>query len=67
MACKRALQADKIARRVEAQGVRVKRTKNGYTAYANDGQTTVGWHRTSSDHRWLKNLTADLRRIGVQI
>lgn len=60
-------EADRLARLVEAQGFRVRRTKSGYVVYAQDGRRTAGWHRTASDHRARKNLLADLRRIGVEI
>lgn len=60
-------EADRIARVVEKAGLRVKRTKNGYVAYGADGVTTVGWHRSPSDHRAMRNLKQDLRQIGVEI
>lgn len=65
---KRSNIADDLAAEAERQGFRVRRTRSGYVIYARrveDG--TVGFHRTGSDHRWVKNATADLRRIGVRV
>lgn len=61
-------EGQRIAELVADQGFRVKATRKGFTAYAKDPDgPTVGWHHTPSDHRAIKNLRAQLRRIGVQI
>lgn len=61
-------QAKALARLVEGQGFEVRRTKNGYVAYASEPSGgTAGWHRTPSDHRWFKNVISHLRKIGVEI
>lgn len=56
-----------LARLCEKQGFRVKVTRNGWVVYGKDGSTTVGFHRTPSDHRAERNLRADLKRMGVQL
>lgn len=60
--------AEALARTCEQQGFRVKRTRHGYVAYSKDRNGgSVGWHTTPSDSRAVKNLIADLRRIGVEV
>lgn len=61
----RTREAERMARICRDQGFRVKETRNGYVVYGKDGTSTAGWHTSPSDHRWLKNLRADLRRLGV--
>lgn len=56
-----------LADLAERQGYRVKATRKGWTVYGKDGQRTVGFHRTPSDHRAFKNIVAELRKIGVQV
>jgi hypothetical protein len=68
MSAKRVREAERLARLCRDQGFRVRETRSGYVAYAHrveDG--TAGWHRTPSDHRWIKNALASLRRIGVRV
>jgi hypothetical protein len=57
----------KIARAAEEQGYRVRPTRKGWVVYGKDGKSTVGFHRTPSDHRAAKNLRADLKKIGVVV
>lgn len=60
--------AQHLAKVCEEQGFRVKRTKSGFVTYAQDPEgPTVGWHTTPSDWRWLRNTTAELRKIGVRL
>jgi hypothetical protein len=56
-----------LARLAEQQGFRVRQTRSGWTVYGKDGTSTVGFHRTPSDHRAYRNARADLKRIGVQV
>ena len=61
-------EAEALADLVRRQGFLVRRTRNGYIAYAHKVESgTVRWHRTQSDYRSMKNTIADLRRIGVKV
>lgn len=47
------------------RGFRVKETRSGVIVYGDDGVSTASAHWTPSDRRSVKNLRADLRRLGV--
>lgn len=57
----------RLAHTAERQGFRVRQTRAGWVVYGKDGKSTVGFHRTPSDHRAHRNAVADLRRIGVTL
>ena len=68
MSTRRRREAERLAKTCEEQGFRVKQTRSGYAVLGKrveDG--VVVWHYTPSDHRWLKNITARLRRMGVDL
>lgn len=46
-------------------GVRYRMTKKGIILYGEDGQSTAT-HFTSSDHRAVLNIKAQLRRMGIE-
>lgn len=57
-----------LLKALDAQGWRVKRTKNGYMAYPPDkSQDPVSIHLTYSDRRAWNNQTAELRRNGFNV
>lgn len=46
-----------IAKQVEAQGLRVERTRHGFRALSRDGQTIVSWHLSPAiQNRGYANL-----------
>ncbi len=58
-----------IVAQLESQGWFVDRTTKGkWLAWPPDGVTrAIPIHLTPSDHRWKKNLVAQLRRAGAVI
>jgi hypothetical protein len=47
----------------DEQNWTVRETKNGYQLLAPNGTDIVLIHRTQSDHRWLRNTVARMRRF----
>jgi hypothetical protein len=58
---------DEIVESARQQGFGVKRTRSGWRIMAPDGKGLAHLHLTPSDHRNIKNTTADMRRIGLKI
>jgi hypothetical protein len=58
-----------LIRQIQAwEGWRVEVTKSGWVAYPpSKAHRPIHIHKTPSDHRWHKNIVADLRRAGGQI
>lgn len=58
----------KLFQQIEAQGGRIKPTRNGFMVYppTPDGRL-VAIHKTPSDHRAMKNTRAELRRAGFTL
>lgn len=49
-------------------GWRVEEKAKGWMIYPPDkNQSGVMVHRTPSDHRWLKNVTSELRKRGAPV
>ncbi|MCZ4326752.1 hypothetical protein [Brachybacterium paraconglomeratum] len=58
----------KLRKLLESQGARIVEKKSGWMVYPPDpGRPGVMIHLTSSDHRWLKNTRAELRRSGFDV
>jgi hypothetical protein len=50
------------------QGWRVEVKASGWMIYGPDkSQSGVMVHRSPSDHRWLKNVTSELRKRGAPV
>jgi predicted RNA binding protein YcfA (HicA-like mRNA interferase family) len=62
-------EAREIAKKLEAQGWRVDYHRKGHAiAYPPDrSKRPVTIPGTPSDHRWKKNLIAELRRAGANL
>lgn len=57
-----------LAKKVEALGVRVRKSGDGYVAYPPDPEMPpVVWHRSPSDRRWMRNTVARMRRSGIDV
>ena len=56
----------KVRKEAERQGWRVKETRKGEMLLAPDGQTSVLWHHTPSDHRALDNTVAKMKQAGFE-
>lgn len=54
-----------LVKRLKAADYEVEDTKTGYRVKGPKGLVT--FHKTPSDSRWLKNVTADLRRMGIEL
>lgn len=59
-------QGHRLAVLLERQGALVKRTKNGYLVKNPATGGTAGYHLTNSDPRSVKNMRAQIRRIGYE-
>lgn len=57
---------DDLLREIDAlAGWRTGRTRNNhYILYPPDGQSLIHFPSTPSDHRWMKNLRAEIRKAG---
>jgi hypothetical protein len=55
---------ERLVRKAEKQGWRVRETKSGWMLFSPDGVTKVSVHKTPSDHRWHRNTIRDLRKGG---
>jgi CBS-domain-containing membrane protein len=56
---------NKLLRKAEKQGWRiVERSSGAILCYSPDGETVATAHKTQSDHRALRNFTAQLRKGG---
>lgn len=54
----------KVLKAAISAGVRYRITRAGILFYGEDGTSTVCVHKTQSDHRAMKNMLADFRKIG---
>lgn len=55
-------QVKELLRQAEDQNWTIRETKQGYQLMAPNGRDIVLIHRTPSDHRWLRNTVAVMRR-----
>ena len=51
---------------LERQGCTIVETKKGYRILCPDGVSTLGFHKTASDHRAEANIRGDVKRAGLQ-
>lgn len=51
---------------LEAQGWRIKPTKEGYRMYPPNGTKILTMHMSVSDNRGMKNLRGDVLRAGYK-
>lgn len=56
----------KVRKEAERQGWTFKPTRKGEMLLAPDGETSVLWHHTPSDHRALDNTVTRMRRAGFE-
>lgn len=50
---------------LESQGCRIKETTKGWLIFFPDGESTMGLHKTDSDHRAEANNRARVLRAGL--
>jgi hypothetical protein len=55
----------RIADELEAQGARVKKTKKGYIVFCDGG--SLSYHLTPSDENQQRQLSRDIRNIGLEV
>jgi hypothetical protein len=59
-------EARDLVKDAEKQGFKIKEKKNGWMILTPNGQGSVMIHKTTSDHRGLRNERARLRRYGFK-
>ncbi len=59
-------EARELVKEAERQGFTIKEKKSGWMILTPNGQGSVMIHKTTSDHRGLKNEHARLRRYGFK-
>jgi hypothetical protein len=57
----------KLMAAVFSTGTRYRASKGGIIVYGPPGTKPISIHLTVSDHRAVKNLSRDLRQIGIEL
>jgi hypothetical protein len=55
----------KLLKRVRKAGWRTEQSQKGWKLFSPNGKDIVTVHTSSSDHHYIKNIEADLRRAGL--